>query len=326
MIPTGVVSLQDVEDEFGGGQPIPLGDYYVDGPSGLVQTGWYSTILGNPPYSGPISLADFRGVSKITSFIFNDVVSSNLADYNLRNRAINAGWDGVIQLTATITINPGVYVYASTTGNSAFVLGTPTLPAGSTVSLTNNGFIAGRGGQGGQGGSVTAGVASNGAAGGTGGTALTANYAISITNNGTIGGGGGGGGGGSSQGYVDKSTIAAATGGGGGGGRSLGGFGAAGASSGNTSGTFNGTAGTAGTLGGPGAGGAGSGHGPVGPDGGQGGAGGGFGSPGSAGELYNNGQHTSISSPGGGGAAGAAVTGNAFITWLVTGTRLGSIS
>lgn len=324
MIPTGVVSLQDVEDEFGGGLPIPLGDYYVDGPSGLVQTGGYSTILGNPPYSGPISLADFRGVSRV--FVFNDVISSNLADYNLRNRAILAGWNGTMRIAATITINGGVYVYASSTGNAAFILGTPALPAGSTVSLTNNGFIAGRGGQGGQGGSVNTGVASNGAAGLAGGPALSVNYAISITNNGTIGGGGGGGGGGSSQGYVDKSTTTAATGGGGGGGRSLGGFGAAGSSVNNPSGTFNGTAGTAGTLGGPGAGGAGSGHGPIGPDGGAGGAGGGFGSPGVAGELYNNGQHTSISSPGGGGAAGAAVLGNSNITWLVTGTRLGSIS
>lgn len=323
MIPTGVVSLQDVEDEFGNSHPIPLGDYYVDGPSGLVVTGGFSTILGNPPYSGPISLADFRGVTKV--FVFNDVVSSNLADYNLRNRAILAGWNGTMMIAATITINGGVYVYSSSTGSAAFVLGTPTLPVGSTVTLTNNGFIAGRGGQGGQGGSVTAGVASNGAAGTAGGPALSVNYTISITNNGTIGGGGGGGGGGSSQGYIAK-VVQGATGGGGGGGQSLGALGAAGASSGNTDGTFAGTAGTAGTLGGPGAGGSGTGHGPIGPDGGDGGTGGTFGQPGAAGELYNNGQHTSISSPGGGGAAGAAVIGNAFITWLVTGTRLGSIS
>jgi len=83
-------------------------------------------------------------------------------------------------------------VYSTSTGSYAFDTGS-TFPAGSTLALTNNGIILGRGGDGGTGGLNT----TPGTAGGAGGPAFIARYAISVTNNGTIGGGGGGGGGGS---------------------------------------------------------------------------------------------------------------------------------
>ena len=142
--------------------------------------------------SGAISMSNFYG--KSTNFVFNQTLSSNTTDYNLKSSAIAGGWNQTAPLQATITINSGVYVYATSTGTYAFDTGS-TFPSGTTLALVNNGVILGAGGAGGGGGQSTA-SASLPVAGAGGGPALIARYAISITNNNTIGGGGGGGGGG----------------------------------------------------------------------------------------------------------------------------------
>jgi hypothetical protein len=324
MIPTTNTSLADVQNEFSGSNPIRLDEYYVNGGGGYVIGGQYTTILGNPPSSGPISLGDFRGVSKITTFTFNDVVSVNTANYNLYSRATAAGWSGAGILLATVTINPGVYVYSTSTLSPAFTVGA--LPAGSTVSITNNGIIAGKGGFGGTGGSVNAAVLTNGTAGAGGGIGASFAYPVTFANNGTIGGGGGGGGGGgAARNTFDSKFFYGGSGGGGGGGRSRftgdGGEGPPGTSTGNN---VNGVAsyGGTGTLAAPGAGGnryvisgvIGTGF---------GGAGGNLGQPGVSGTGPDMGFVAGGSSlPGAGGAAGLAVTGGANVTWTAFGTRL----
>ncbi len=140
----------------------------------------------------------------------------------------------------------------------------------------------------GMGGSGGAGGYSNaqGAPGTPGGNAIYVNRPTIITNNSVIAGGGGGGGGG-------RSTTAKVSGGVGGGGAGFNG------------GAPNGTS----TAGGAGGGGSAPGA----PGGGRGEAGG-----------------TSGATPGGpgspGGAAGRYITGNSFVTWAATGTRLGGAS
>jgi len=140
--------------------------------------------------SGRIGMNDGRG--KSSAFVFNQTIATNTANYDLRAAAVSAGWNQTTPLNATVTINSGVYVYSGSTGSYAFVTGT-TFPAGSVLSLINNGTIVGRGGDGGTGGN-----ASTGFGGGGGGPALYAGYALRVTNNGRIAGGGGGGGGGGS--------------------------------------------------------------------------------------------------------------------------------
>lgn len=140
--------------------------------------------------SGAISMSNFYGKANI--FVFNQTISSNTTNYNLKSAAIAAGWNQTSIMNATITINSGVYVYSTSTGTYAFDTGS-TFPAGTTLALINNGGIIGCGGAGGQGGGAQ-GV--NGSAGSSAGPALIARYAITVTNNGTIAGGGGGGGGG----------------------------------------------------------------------------------------------------------------------------------
>jgi hypothetical protein len=149
------------------------------------------TLLGVA--SGPISMFNGYGKSSGPSnFTFNQTISSDTTNYNLKSAAIAAGWDQTVPLVATITINSSIYVYSTSTGSYAFDTGS-SFYSGSTLALVNNGTILGRGGNGGNGGLN----ATPGTAGGTGGPAFIARYAINVTNNGTIGGGGGGGGGGS---------------------------------------------------------------------------------------------------------------------------------
>jgi len=110
------------------------------------------------------------------------LVSSNQTDYNMRTAAIAAGWNGTSAVNLTVMIQPGVTIDASATTTYAFDTGAP-WPAGSTLTLINNGTIRGKGGLG-----------SNSGDGQAGGPALRAQFALAVTNNGTIGGGGGGGG------------------------------------------------------------------------------------------------------------------------------------
>ena len=186
-----------------------------------------------------------------SAFVFDDVITSDVTNYNLRARAVAAGWDQVVPLVATTTVNSGIVLSADSTGQYAFDTGV-TFPAGTTLALINNGFVIGMGGAGG----------AQYTAGSNGGPALRAQYAIGIDAAGGVIGGGGGGGGGNKSG------------GGGGGGRS-GRTDAAGSPAG-ASGTFS-----SGGSGGGGGGGAGGTTGPGGDGSGvSGGGGGGWGASG----------------------------------------------
>jgi len=280
--------------------------------------------------SGAISMADGRG--KSNAFQFNPTISANTTNYNLKSAAIAAGWDQVQPLNATVTVNSGVYVGSTSTGSYGFDTGA-SFPAGTTLTLINNGFIVGMGGSGGRGGESNVNGDYLVYAGGSGGPALRAQAAISITNNGTIGGGGGGGGGGAIGIYQDYSNpeytyFVSCPGGGGGGGRGLNSV------SGGARGTqphpsytttilgSDGGSGSSTSAGGGGAGGYNSGS----QYGGSGGNGGGLGSSGGGGGSPASGSGFIYTYGGSAGGAGAAVAGNSNITWVATGTRLGAIA
>lgn len=225
-------------------------------------------------------LASMGGVA---AFTFNATISSNTTNYNIKSAAIAAGWDGLTQLVATVTINSGVIVG----GAPAFDTGA-SFPTGSSLALINNGSIMGSAGGGGSGFQ---------GAGGAGSLAFRAQAPISISNNGTIGGGGGGGGAGGDSNYVSDpysgSTVPL-----------LGGAGGAG--QGPSGGPYGGSAGQTGG----------------GRNAGTGGYGGSLGASGAAG-LYGS---PGVYPPGPGGSGGAAISGNANITWVATGARYGAIS
>jgi len=260
----------------------------------------YRTLAGVA--SGAISLSNFYGKSNTFAF----TISSNQTDVNLRTLALAAGWPGLNKVVATI--GSGVQISSTSTGTPALTVN-GSFPNG--VELINSGVIVGKGGTGGQGSVFDSPITNVGQPGFAGGGALLVSVACSITNNSVISGGGGGGGGGNVS-YFEESRL---SGGGGGGGNGFGAAGAAGAftdlgtpSAGSTGGQLSG-----------GAGGAGAGY--RGTFGGAGGAGGTNAAAGSSGGAGNQGNPAPA-----GGAGGYAVSGNSNITWLVFGTRYGTIS
>lgn len=116
-------------------------------------------------------------------------ITSNVFNYNIANVLGNP----TNPLDVELTINSGVIVGSTSTSIAA--LSTGNLPAGSTVTIINNGRIQGKGGDGGRTADHNA-AASGSTDGGIGGNALDLTLPITINNaNGEIWSGGGGGGG-----------------------------------------------------------------------------------------------------------------------------------
>jgi len=267
--------------------------------------------------SGIIKMSDFYGKSAIVSVSLT--ISSNTTNYILKNNVGSGYVAGKSNIT--LTINSGVYLYSTSTSTPALTISGFT--AGDIITVINNGVIMGMGGQGGDCGQAASGgyfignfQYGSGGNGYPGGPALSTNFTITLKNNGIIGGGGGGGGGG--NGFSGgKSYAAGSTGGGG---RPNGPVGA------NpwlaTDGTYPTGNGTAGTLTSPGSGWIDTDpYNPVGSSG----AGGNLGAAGQGGEGRTDGAgagHT----PSLGGAAGAAIQGNSYITYNPRGSLLGGVT
>jgi hypothetical protein len=132
----------------------------------------------------------------VSSFVYTETISVDTADYDLNAKAITGGWNGTDDLQATITINPGIKVYGTSTGTPAFTVPS-SFPGTSVINITNDGVIVGKAGTGGTGGRYSPNVANLvGNAGGPGLNVDVGPGIVTFTNNGTIAAGGGGGGGG----------------------------------------------------------------------------------------------------------------------------------
>jgi len=231
-------------------------------------------------------------VMGLCAFSFSIVIAADTTNYNWTTALTGLGWDGITPVVGTLTINTGVYVYATSTGNYGLTQG-GAFPSGSVPTLSVLGSIHGQGGAGGAGGSFTI-----GANGSPGGPALLLQSATIITGNGSIFGGGGGGGGAG----ANNTPGPGGAGGGGGAGKSPGAGGAGG---------NNGTPGNPGNTGGTTTGGTG------GSLWGTGGNGGNSGASGTAGsnDIHNGGS---------GGANGLGVQGYSLGDWSgFSGTILG---
>lgn len=318
---TGPINMQDLSVEFGGTGALSLDQYYRGGarvPNASANI--------NVPTSGAISLGNFYGATRRIEVTVT--IASNQTNYVFNTAKVPGYVAGITDVT--FVINSGVVLSASSTGSYAGNVDT-SWAAGDTVRIINNGFIVGMGGSGGKGASTTGTWPANyvpAVAGSPGGPAFIAQRSVSFNNQGTIGGGGGGGGGGSSSSVPDfEGSFTYITGGGGGGGgrsgsvNSAGGLGGTRGDTGTQNGA-DGNPGSPGTFSSQGAGGAARSN-PflAGPVSGAGGSGGTWGAAGNSGGADN----TGINRQNVGGSAGAAIAGNANITWLATGTRLGAI-
>lgn len=279
-------------------------------------------------------------------FLWDYTIPSGTLSFNVRNAASTlataAGWNGVDPLKAILRVGPGSLLGAVNNTTGAFDTGVG-FPTGSSILLVTKGDLVGCRGRGGDVFNRTPGLA--------GGPALIARVPMTVDNTGgRIGGGGGGGGAGEGKGwYYDTMscgkyscspyTIYAYAGGGGGGE----GAGATSTGPGRGDPTMTtyyvyrrGTNGNYGSTTGGGSPGVSS-YGSNGPNdyiaGGYGGWGGNLGQAGNDGgyggygaEAYFYPTPFQWYPPTAKGAAGAAVIGNANITWINMGTILGAIT
>jgi hypothetical protein len=158
--------------------------------------------------SGAITMpTNFWGKSNIVNLSYT--FSSNTANASLNVSTLSGYSAGKSNIT--ITVNSGVYLYATSTGSYGLNLSGGT--TGDTVTLVNNGYIMGCGGGGASGNDNTF----SNVAGSNGGPALNLGFATTINNTNAsayIGGGGGGGG----LGRVNAGDVSYSGGGAGGGG------------------------------------------------------------------------------------------------------------
>jgi len=177
---SGAITLQDIQDEFGGSHPISLSEYYGS-----------DTV----PASGQISLSDFYGTQN--AFSFNVTTGIDGAS-TLSTLATAAGWDGTVPIV--MTVNSGVHIRSMSSSTPSL-----TMNVANSV-LINNGAIFGRGGN------------SNSGAGGhaisitAAGTTVTNNFGAFIAGGGGGGGGVGGGGGAGQSAYNTASSNGGTTG------------------------------------------------------------------------------------------------------------------
>lgn len=327
--PGTAISINTIVGEFGGSVPHSISEYYRGG--GLVPNTPGNSAI---PTSGAIALGNFYGSANRAAYTLT--ISANTQNYDVytnRGPSYVAGASDI-----TVQINPGVIVGSSSVPAYALLVPSSFSP-GDTITIVNNGSILGMGGTGGAGGNAgqtgygTTGGQTAGSPGSSGGNSVYVNRPTTITNNGTIaagGGGGGGGGGGQAGPYPSgkNQSYFGYVGGGGGGGAGntvgpggsvgIGNPGPIGAPTGGSPG--NPGASTTGGSGGPGGSNNGIGGGPYGGGGGTGGGGGAAGSSGGSSTLG------ATTGGGSGGASANYITGNSFVTWPATGTRLGGVA
>ena len=345
-IPTSNVKMSQIRDEFSGGNPVSLSNYYKGGPR-------VPSNVNDPysiPTSGYITMGDFRGATYSAGTFHEARITTTAAGgVNVYNALINDGWDGIGE--AQLTVDSGVACYS----NDPLAVGmyiSGDFPNGLLV--YNGGYIAGFGGRGGGYWGSTVYAPDDGL------MALWINNAtcsisgsIDIENHGVICGGGGGGGysqpanghfgggGGGAGGGAGGGYLASPPHGGGSGNRTPFGQG------GNGSGTSPGSGGTAGGGGASWGGGGGGGAAYVASIGGlgynsgttsqaQGGDGGSYGYVGET-AGYNNLVTEGAGGGGGWGAAGgsgrssqggnggAAINSNSLYNLTYTGTIHGAL-
>jgi hypothetical protein len=123
----------------------------------------------------------FRGVSGL----FQHTITANQKELNLRTYLLGVGWNGFSSVE--VVIASGVYIWSDNTSVAALDMGGA---YSGGLTLTNNGFIMGKGGAGGYVHTDEVGFTAPTA----GGPAMNLTGPITINNsNGYIGGGGGGG-------------------------------------------------------------------------------------------------------------------------------------
>jgi hypothetical protein len=134
-LPTsGPLSLNDIQTEFGGTNPIGLNEYYAGG--GLVPAGTSGT-FGAVPSSGAISIQNFYGTSKV-------LVPTGLIVPLYNTTTVPSGWSDFTAANGRMIIGAGSSYGAGATGGSSTTSISGTLSTVGAHNPTN--FTTGSGG------------------------------------------------------------------------------------------------------------------------------------------------------------------------------------
>ena len=172
---SGLIRLSQIQTEFGGSDPISLTEYYRNGS-------YVTSNNTSVPTTGAIDMTNFYGAIKQFTYVF----SSSAQEADLNSILTTAGWNGTSPVD--VTINSGVYLWSNSTATAGLTISSA---FSGLLTITNNGYIIGRGGNG------AGGTGNFGQAGGNGGPAIS-NSATGVTfinaSGAFVAGGGGGGG------------------------------------------------------------------------------------------------------------------------------------
>ena len=131
---SGAISLDDIQTEWGGSNPIGMSEYYGDGS--YVYDGAADGDDNAIPESGAIDISDFYDTTAATVL----TISSNTNNYNIKSAVQSAGAD--LNTPVLLTIASGVTVGAA--DNSAPAMKTDTgWGSGVSITITNQGSIVG---------------------------------------------------------------------------------------------------------------------------------------------------------------------------------------
>jgi hypothetical protein len=105
----GPIKFSDIQNEFGGSNPIKLSEYYNNSLTGYISN------INNIPSSGKISIGNFKGVSKPSSYIwqfFNNSYCSG-GEFALRSypSKSNTTLNDIINIVLNTPSYISVYIY-----------------------------------------------------------------------------------------------------------------------------------------------------------------------------------------------------------------------
>jgi len=163
---SGIITLTNIQTEFGGSNPIGMSEYYRGGSNTTANN-------TDVPTTGAISMSNFYSGTSVYTY----TISASVQEANVRSLAITSGWDGTAPLK--VVINSGVYVWSDSTSNAGLLV-SGSFPTG--ITIENSGYIIGKGGAG------------NGFAGGPALIDSSGSLTLSNLSGAYIAGGGGGGG------------------------------------------------------------------------------------------------------------------------------------
>ena len=134
---SGALSLNDIQGEWGGSNPIGMSEYYGDGD--YVTDGATDGDGNAIPESGALDISDFYDTTAATVL----TISSNTNNYNIAGAVQSAG--ASLDTPVLLTVNSGVTVGSSSSGTAAMYTNTG-WGSGTSITITNNGSIVGAAG------------------------------------------------------------------------------------------------------------------------------------------------------------------------------------